>query len=76
QLDFDGRRFKRLEMIPVVLSLARTRAASGAEAALIRKRMTGLCAELGAAPVAQDGRLAVAAPPNSSSSNCYRSGDS
>jgi poly-gamma-glutamate synthesis protein (capsule biosynthesis protein) len=64
RLDFDGRRFERLEMVPAALSYARTKAAAGAEAELMRERMAGLCAELGTTPASRGGRLIVAAPPS------------
>ncbi len=58
-LDFEAGRFTRLEMIPARLTHARTRGAAGVESALMRERMTALCAELGTAASPRGGRLAV-----------------
>jgi len=66
-LDFDGSRFRGLELVPARLSYARTAAASGAEAALIRRRMAARCAELGTRADERDGRLVVASASDSPS---------
>lgn len=58
-LDFDGGRFRGLEMIPALLSFARAAAASGAEAAPLLSRMARRCSELGTAASARRGRLFI-----------------
>lgn len=60
RLDFEGRRLARLELTPVVLSLARTRPAEGAEARKIMARMRRLSAELGTELSVSDGTLTLA----------------
>ena len=62
RLDFDGRRFRGMEMVPALLSVARTRAASGAAAEPLLSRMTRLCAELGTRLTPSNGRLLASVP--------------
>lgn len=47
KLGFEGRHFRRLELLPVTLSMARVALAKGHEREAIFSRMEQLCAELG-----------------------------
>lgn len=47
ELEFEGRTFRRLELIPVLLTVARARRAPQPDADLMKARLARLCAELG-----------------------------
>jgi poly-gamma-glutamate synthesis protein (capsule biosynthesis protein) len=58
-VDIDETGPQRIEALPLRLDFCRTRAASGDDAAWIRRRFTRLCARLGTEVREEDGRLVV-----------------
>jgi poly-gamma-glutamate capsule biosynthesis protein CapA/YwtB (metallophosphatase superfamily) len=58
-VELDARGPRSLEAVPLALDFCHTRLARGAEAAWIRRRFAGACAELGAEAVDADGTVRV-----------------
>jgi poly-gamma-glutamate synthesis protein (capsule biosynthesis protein) len=58
-VDVDPGGPRRVEAVPLKLDFCHTRLAVGEEAAWIRRRFVGACAELGTAAVEHDGRVVV-----------------
>jgi poly-gamma-glutamate capsule biosynthesis protein CapA/YwtB (metallophosphatase superfamily) len=58
-VDLDAGGPRRVEAVPLKLDFCRTRLADGEEAAWIRRRFIGACAELGTAAVERDERVVV-----------------
>jgi len=59
-VDLDPGGPRRVEAVPLKLDFCHTRLAEGEEAAWIRRRFVGACAELGTTAVEHDGRVVVA----------------
>jgi poly-gamma-glutamate capsule biosynthesis protein CapA/YwtB (metallophosphatase superfamily) len=60
-VDLDARGPQRVEAVPLKLDFCHTRLARGEEAAWIRRRFVGACAELGTAAIERDGRVVITA---------------
>lgn len=58
-VDLDAGGPRRVEAVPLKLDFCQTRLAAGEDAAWIRRRFVGACAELGTVAVEHDGRVVV-----------------